>query len=159
MAGQLRDGRSRNFGDGLFEAFEARYGYDAHRLTCPCYERRGGRRAVTRSDRFLWDCAADGGRPGGRTTTWAACGNVGSRATDCTTWLENYGHWGFPGEFLQYGGQSDEVAGEYWSEGELGDIENRAASSCGHIYGKRKVSAESYHGRSRSALRAPSAAG
>ena len=25
------------------------------------------------------------------------------------TWLENYGHWGFPGEFLQYGGQSDEL--------------------------------------------------
>jgi len=42
-----------------------------------------------------------------------------------------------------YGGQSDEVAGEFWSEGTLGDIENRAASSCGHIYGKRKISAES----------------
>ena len=50
---------------------------------------------------------------------------------------------GFPGEFLMYGGQSDEVAGEFWSEGELGDIENRAASSCGHIYGKTKISAES----------------
>ena len=60
-----------------------------------------------------------------------------------TTWLENYGHWGFPGEFLQYGGQSDEVAGEFWSVGELGDIENRAASSCAHIYGKRRVWAES----------------
>lgn len=55
-----------------------------------------------------------------------------------TTWLENYGHWGFSGEFLQYGGQADEVAGEFWSEGELGNIENRAASSCGHIYGKQK---------------------
>jgi len=61
-----------------------------------------------------------------------------------TLWLENYGHWGFPGEFLQYGGQSDEVSGEYWSEGTLGDIENRAASSCAHIYGKTKVSAESF---------------
>ena len=61
-----------------------------------------------------------------------------------TTWLENYGHWGFPGEFLQYGGQSDEVSGEFWSEGELGNIENRAASSCAHIYGKRKVSSESF---------------
>ena len=48
-------------------------------------------------------------------------------------------HWGFPGEFLQYGGQSDEVAGEFWSTGDLGNIENRAASSCAHIYGKRKV--------------------
>ena len=61
-----------------------------------------------------------------------------------TTWLENYGHWGFPAEFLQYGGQSDEVGGEFWSEGDLGNIENRAASSCAHIYGKRKVSAESF---------------
>ncbi|MGM0377634.1 MAG: glycosyl hydrolase, partial [Bacteroidota bacterium] len=60
-----------------------------------------------------------------------------------TTWLENYGHWGFPGEFLMYGGQSDEIAGEFWSEGELGDIENRAATSCGHIYGINKISAES----------------
>jgi hypothetical protein len=64
--------------------------------------------------------------------------------TVCTTWLENYGHWGFPGEFLQYGGQSDEIGGEFWSEGDLGDIENRAASSAAHIYGKTKVSAESF---------------
>ena len=61
-----------------------------------------------------------------------------------TTWLENYGHWGFMGEFLQYGGQADEVAGEFWSEGDLGNVENRAASSCAHIYGKRKVSSESF---------------
>ncbi|MBR6387996.1 MAG: hypothetical protein IKS14_07055 [Thermoguttaceae bacterium] len=59
------------------------------------------------------------------------------------TWLECYGHWGFPGEWLQYGGQSNEIAGEYWSEGTLGDIENRIASSCGHIYGKTKIWAES----------------
>jgi hypothetical protein len=58
--------------------------------------------------------------------------------------LENYGHWGFPAEFLQYGGQSDEIGGEFWSEGNLGDIENRAASSCAHIYGKTRVSAESF---------------
>jgi hypothetical protein len=43
-----------------------------------------------------------------------------------------------------YGGQSDEIAGEFWSEGTLGDTENRSASSCGHIYGKTKISAESY---------------
>ena len=42
-----------------------------------------------------------------------------------------------------YGGQSDEIGGEFWSEGDLGDIENRAASSCGHIYGKNRISAES----------------
>ena len=49
-----------------------------------------------------------------------------------------------------YGGQSDEVGGEYWLpnvvpswENNLGNIENRAASSCAHIYGKNLVSAES----------------
>jgi hypothetical protein len=45
---------------------------------------------------------------------------------------------------LQYGGQSDEIAGEFWSVGDLGNIENRASSSCGHIYGKPKVWAESF---------------
>ena len=44
-------------------------------------------------------------------------------------WLENYGHWGFPGEFLQYGSQSDRVGGEFWVTGDLGSIECRAASS------------------------------
>jgi len=43
-----------------------------------------------------------------------------------------------------YGGQSDEIAGEFWSFGTLGDIENRVASSCGHIYGKTKIWAESF---------------
>ncbi|WP_262886837.1 glycosyl hydrolase [Mucilaginibacter humi] len=45
---------------------------------------------------------------------------------------------------MQYGGQSDEIGGEFWSEGDLGDIENKAASSSAHIYGKTKVSAESF---------------
>lgn len=53
-----------------------------------------------------------------------------------TTWLENYGHWGFPGEFLQYGGQADEVGGEFWCDPPYGEIENRLATSCSHIYGK-----------------------
>ena len=42
-----------------------------------------------------------------------------------------------------YGGQSDEIGGEFWSQGDLGDIENRAATSAGHIYGKTRISAES----------------
>ena len=37
----------------------------------------------------------------------------------------------------------ERIATEYWSEGSLGDIENRAASSCGHIYGKRQIWCES----------------
>lgn len=99
-----------------------------------------GSRAV--SDRFLWDLRR-------LVADKIARDYVGglrevSHKNGLTTWLENYGHWGFPAEFLQYGGESDEVGGEFWSEGELGNIENRAASSCAHIYGKRKVSAESF---------------
>lgn len=130
----------QNFGDDFFEAFETRYGYDA-RPYLPVFSGLtvGDR---DRSDRFLWDLR----RMMADRLSYDHIGALRELAhrDGFTTWLENYGHWGFPGEFLQYGGQSDEVAGEYWSEGELGNIENRAASSCAHIYGKNKVSAESF---------------
>lgn len=93
------------------------------------------------SDRFLWDMRR-------LVADLIASEYVGglrkiANRNGMTTWLENYGHWGFPGEFLLYGSQSDEIGGEFWSEGTLGDIENRAASSCGHIYGKQRIWAES----------------
>ncbi|MDR2286901.1 MAG: glycoside hydrolase family 2 [Prevotellaceae bacterium] len=130
----------QNFTDGFFEDFKERYGYDAlpylpvfngHIIGSPDL-----------SDRFLWDVRR-------MVADKVAYDYVGGLREICHkhglgTWLENYGHWGFPGEFLQYGGQSDEVGGEFWSEGNLGDIENRAASSCAHIYGKTRVSAESF---------------
>ncbi|KAA6313705.1 hypothetical protein EZS27_035563, partial [termite gut metagenome] len=72
-----------------------------------------------------------------------------------TSWLENYGHWGFPGEFLQYGGQSDEVAGEFWSGGGTRRYENRVAASCAHTYGKTKVWAESFTSGSPAFVRHP----
>jgi hypothetical protein len=60
-------------------------------------------------------------------------------------WCENYGHWGFPGEFLIYGAHADEIGGEFWSSGmNLGSIECRAASSAAHIYGKQRVYAEAF---------------
>ena len=60
-------------------------------------------------------------------------------------WMENYGHWGYPGEFLNYGGASDEVSGEYWvTKPQRGEVEVRCASSAAHIYGKQRVSAESF---------------
>lgn len=94
------------------------------------------------SDRFLWDLR----RLIADDVSYKYVGGLRdiSHKNGLTTWLENYGHWGYPGEFLQYGGQSDEIGGEFWSEGDLGDIENRAASSSAHIYGKIKVSAESF---------------
>lgn len=130
----------QNWTDDFEEKFVKAFGYDPKPYLPTYYGLVVG--SQEQSDRFLWDMrrfVAD----------QVAYEYVGgfrkiSHEHGLTTWLENYGHWGFPGEFLQYGGQSDEVGGEFWSEGNLGDIENRAASSAAHIYGKNKVSAESF---------------
>ena len=130
----------QNWTDRMIEDFKKVYGYDPVPFI-PVYN---GVTVISPevSDRFLWDVRR-------LIADQIAYNYVGglrevSNEHGLTTWLENYGHWGFPGEFLQYGGQSDEIAGEFWSFGDLGNIENRAASSCGHIYGKKKVWAESF---------------
>jgi len=136
----------QNFTDDFLQDFEKKYGYDPLPYL-PTYQGYviGDRE---KSDRFLWDMRR-------LVADKIAYDYVGGFRELChkhglTTWLENYGHWGFPAEFLMYGGQSDEVGGEYWIpsktpswENNLGNIENRAASSCAHIYGKNLVSAES----------------
>lgn len=130
----------QNFTDGFLDAFKERYGYDPLPFL-PVYAGVVvGNEDI--SDRFLWDMR----RLVADKIAYDYVGGLRevSHRYGLTTWLENYGHWGFPGEFLQYGGQSDEIGGEFWSEGSLGDIENRAASSCGHIYGKNRISAESF---------------
>ncbi len=129
----------QNWTDNMIEAFKEAYGYDPVPYIPALSGTVVGSPDIT--DRFLWDLrrlVADM-----VAYEYVAGLREVSHEHGLTTWLENYGHWGFPGEFLQYGGQSDEVAGEFWSFGDLGDIENRAASSCGHIYGKDKVWAES----------------
>lgn len=130
----------QNWTDDMAERFEQTYGYDPLPYLPVLHGTVVGSQDL--SDRFLWDLRR-------LIADRVSYDYVGCLREEChkhglTTWLENYGHWGFPGEFLQYGGQSDEVAGEFWSEGSLGDIENRAASSCAHIYGKRRVWAESF---------------
>ena len=130
----------QNWTDGFIEDFMARYGYDPVPYIPILKGFVVGSRDI--SDRFLWDLrriVADK-----ISSDYVGGLREISHKNGLTTWLENYGHWGFPAEFLQYGGQSDEVGGEFWSEGDLGNIENRAASSCAHIYGKTKVSAESF---------------
>ncbi len=130
----------QNWTDELEEKFKKVYGYDP----TPYLPALSGKviGSEDKSDRFLWDLrrlVADEvayGYVGGLT-------NI-SNQNGMTTWLENYGHWGFPGEFLQYGGQANEIGGEFWAEGDLGNIENRAASSSAHIYGKKVVFAESF---------------
>lgn len=130
----------QNFTDDFLQIFKERYGYDPLPFL-PVYTGTVvGSEDI--SDRFLWDMR----RLVADKIAYDYVGGLReiSHKHGLTTWLENYGHWGFPGEFLQYGGQSDEIGGEFWSEGSLGDIENRAASSCGHIYGKNNIWAESF---------------
>lgn len=129
----------QNFTDNFLPDFKKQFGYDALPFLPAYFGHVVGNQQD--ADRFLWDMrrfVADK----------VAYEYVGGFREQChkhglRTWLENYGHWGFPAEFLQYGGQSDEVAGEFWVENELGNIENRAAASCAHIYGKNLVSSES----------------
>lgn len=130
----------QNWTDDMIEQFESRYGYSPVPYIPVLQGVVVGNADL--SDRFLWDLR----RLVADRVSYDYVGGLRDvcHANGLTTWLENYGHWGFPGEFLQYGGQSDEIAGEFWSEGSLGDIENRAASSCGHIYGKKRVWAESF---------------
>ncbi|MGI6136149.1 MAG: glycosyl hydrolase, partial [Petrimonas mucosa] len=129
----------QNFTDGMIEEFKERYGYDPS----PYLPVFNGYVVNSRmeSDRFLWDLR----RMIADKVAYDYVGGLRevSHQHGLTTWLENYGHWGFPSEFLMYGGQSDEIGGEFWSQGDLGDIENRAATSAGHIYGKTRISAES----------------
>ena len=128
-----------NWTDDMEEVFTRTYGYDPVPFLPVLAGEVVGSQDI--SDRFLWDLRR-------LIADRVAYDYVGGLRDIChehglETWLENYGHWGFPGEFLMYGGQSDHVSGEFWSEGTLGDIENRAASSCGHIYGKQQIWAES----------------
>lgn len=129
----------QNWTDDMQESFQRRYGYDPVPFLPALYGHVIGSQDL--SERFLWDLR----RLIADRVAYDYVGGLRdvSHKHGLTTWLECYGHWGFPSEFLMYGGQSDEVGGEFWSEGSLGDIENRAASSCAHIYGKQKVWAES----------------
>lgn len=129
----------QNFTDEFLTSFKKQYGYDALPYLPAYLGQVVG--SQQQSDKFLWDVRR-------HVADQVAYEYVAGFREKChehglRTWLENYGHWGFPAEFLQYGGQSDEVAGEFWVENDLGNIENRAASSCAHIYGKNLVSAES----------------
>lgn len=133
---------SQNWTDGFEETFQQTYGYDPLPWLAVLQGRLVG--SADQSERFLWDLrrlVAD------RIATEYVGGMRDvSRQHDLGLWLENYGHWGFPSEFLKYGNQSDRIGGEYWVTGNLGSIECRAASSCANTYGKKFVSAEAFTG-------------
>ncbi len=131
---------SQNWTDGFAATFRDRYGYDPLPWLPVLTGRIVG--SADRSDRFLWDLRR-------LVADRIATEYVGGLREQCERnglrlWLENYGHWGFPGEFLQYGSESNDIGGEFWESGDLGLIELRAASTAGHIYGKPIISAEAF---------------
>jgi hypothetical protein len=130
----------QNWTDGMTQTFEKAYGYDPTPWLACLSGRVIGSRDQT--DRFLWDWRS-------LVADLIARNYVGglkaaANRNGLKIWLENYGHWGFPGESLQYGGASDDIGGEYWLWGSLGDVECRLATSCGHVYGKKRISAEAF---------------
>ena len=130
----------QNWTDGMAEDFRKTYGYDPLPWLPVLTGRIVG--SADQSDRFLWDIR----RMVADRISYNYVGGLReeSEKRGLRMWLENYGHWGFPGEFLQYGGQCSDVSGEFWTGGDLGSVELRAASSAAHIYGKKTVTSESW---------------
>jgi len=132
----------QNWTDGFADLFQARYGYDP----LPWLPAMTGRivGSAEQTDRFLWDLRR-------LVADRVSSEYVGGLRDLCNEqglkmWLENYGHWGYPGEFLQYGGECDEISGEFWVNGDLGSVELRDGASAAHTYGKPVVWAEAFTG-------------
>ena len=130
----------QNWTDDFCERFENRFGYSPERFMPVLTGRVVDNPDI--SDRFLWDI---------RRLIVESVANeyVGGLRDICnqnglTLWLENYGHWGYPSEFLLYGSQTNQVGGEFWIGSVRNNIECRAAVSSAHIYGKKSVYAESF---------------
>jgi hypothetical protein len=131
---------SQNWTDGFEKTFEGKFGYNPTAYL-PVFAGKVVN-SVEESNRFLWDLR----RSVADAVAYEYVGGLRkvSNENNLKLWLENYGHWGFPSEFLMYGGQSDLVGGEFWNEGELGNIECKSGSSAAHIYGKPVTSAEAF---------------
>ena len=100
----------QNWTDGLRGDFQKAYGYDPQ----PYLPALGGRvvGSADVTDRFFWDLRR-------LVADRIARDYVGglrdlTSAQGMKLWLENYGHFGFPSEFLLYGAYTDEVSGEFW---------------------------------------------
>ncbi len=131
----------QNWTDDMKESFEQVYGYDP----TPWLATLTGSivNSAEESDRFLWDIRR-------LVADLVADEYVGGLRDICeeygvSMWLENYGHFGFPSEFLKYGGRADEIGGEFWVHRQGSECKLAASSS--HTYGKNRVYAESYTSR------------
>jgi hypothetical protein len=142
---------SQNWTDGFEHSFEKKFGYNPKKYL-PVFAGKVVN-SIEESNRFLWDLR----RAVADEVAYEYVGGLRkiSNEHNLKLWLENYGHWGFPSEFLMYGGQSNLVGGEFWNEGTLGDIECKSASSAAHVYGKPIVSAEAFTAAGQGYLRHP----
>ncbi|AJR04520.1 glycoside hydrolase family 2 [Siansivirga zeaxanthinifaciens CC-SAMT-1] len=142
---------SQNWTDAYEIKFKEKYGYDPVPFLPVLSGRIVG--SVELSERFLWDLR----RAIADDVAYEYVGGLrkASNKHNLKVWLENYGHWGFPGEFMMYGGQSDLIGGEFWNEGTLGNIECKASSSTSHTYGKPITSAEAFTSSRKAYLRHP----
>jgi len=135
---------SQNWTEGFGKLFRQTYGYDATPWLPVLTGRIVG--SANQSDRFLWDLR----RLVADRIAYDYVGGLRDAAHrhGLRLWLENYGHWGFPAEFLQYGGQSDDLGGEFWIWDDAARPSNltelRCASSAAHSYGKGVVFAEAF---------------
>ena len=128
----------QDYTEGMIEKFSARYGYDL--TTClpawfgyPINSTAFSDKLLRQLRRYFADEIA---------TEYVGGFRDVAHAHGLKIWLENYGHGGFSSEALTYGGQSDEIAGEFWTTGHTD--EKRVASSCAHLYGKPLAWAESF---------------
>ena len=132
---------AQNWTDGFAAEFEKRNGYNPI-VMLPAFTGTVIDSAK-KSDQFLWDLR--------RTIADMIAENyVGgfrevANENNLSLWVENYGHWGFAGDFTVYGGYADMLGGEFWTTpNDRGTIECRAAVSAAHTYGKRQVYAEAF---------------
>jgi hypothetical protein len=128
----------QNFTDHFIDSFKVHYGYDPTPFLPVMTGHVVGNTEI--SDRFLWDVRR-------LTADMGATNNVLGLSEEAhrrglVTWLENYGDWGFPGEFLLFGKYADHVGGEFWEDRYKPYIP--VAASCAHIYNKDRVYAEAF---------------
>jgi len=142
---------SQNWTDNYQVKFQEKFGYSPVKYLPVLSGRIVG--SVEESERFLWDLRR--GIADDVAYEYVGALKKASNKHNLKTWLENYGHWGFPSEFMMYGGQSDLISGEFWNEGTLGNIECKASSSTAHTYGKPITSAEAFTSSRRAYLRHP----
>jgi alpha-L-rhamnosidase len=137
---------SENWTDDFRKRFQTTFGYDPQPWLPVLTGRIVG--SAGQSDRFLWDLRR-------LVADLIATNYIGglrdlSNRHGLQLLMQPYGHWGFPAEFLQYGGQSNDVSGEFWVRSDqfnyknLESTEVRASSSSAHLYGKQVVIAEAF---------------